>query len=310
MGADSGSMTTPREPSPTLRWRRRLPAPQPAEPTRGRGGWLALVALLGTAGAVLLLATGHAPDDGFERLLAAGCDEVEPCHALEVEASARLARCSFSCAGEREQQREARQLLSRAEERRRVREHYRQSAELEGRLAESARSRRIEDAERVLAAQARVEERLRKEQLEAEQAERARLEAKGAEQRARELRYLALMSPRAREQRLKRCHERLASCDALVELMLDATADERERRRLVEINERALEDKHGRPAGDAPHDAKVTPRAEAVAAEAPAPAQPAASEPVPSESAHGDELCAGRAEGCCEPGAAAGCPDS
>jgi hypothetical protein len=302
-------MTTPREPSPTLRWRRRPPAPSLPAPRRGGGRWLGLMVLLGTAGAALLLVTGHAQGDGFERLLAAGCDEVEPCQALEAEASARLARCSFSCASERDQQREARQLLYRAEERRRVREHYRQSAELEGRLAESARSRRIEDQERVLAAQARIEERLRKEQLEIEQAERERVAARAAEQRARELRYLKLMSPRAREQRLKRCHERLASCEGLVELMLDAASDDRERRRLVELNERALEDQQRRPEREPAHDANVTPRAAALAPEGGAPAAPAATEPVSNEGAQGDEPCAGRAEGCCEPGAA-DCPDS
>ena len=289
-----------------LRWRRRLPAPR-----RAHGRWLVGVLLLAGAAAAAVLVTGHTEGDGFERLLAAGCDEVEPCHALEAEASERLARCGVSCEEERAQQREARQLLYRAEERRRVREHYRQSAELEGRIQDSARSRRIEDEQRVLAAQARAEERLRKEQLESEQAERERAAARAAEQRARELRYLTLMSPRSREQRLKRCHERLASCDALVELMLDAAQDDRERRRLVEINERALEDKHRGPELEAAVDEQGVPRRD-VASEAAtraaiaAPAEPAA----PSAVVPSAEHCAGRAEGCCEPGASANCPDS
>ncbi len=118
------------------------------------------------------------------------------------------------------------------------------------------------------------------------------------------------MSPRAREQRLKRCHERLASCDALVELMLDAASDDRERRRLVESNERALEDKH-RGTERAASDVKITPQHEVVASEASAHAPATApSEPAASAAAAGDETCAGRAEGCCEPSAAADCPDS
>jgi hypothetical protein len=298
-------MTTPREPSLTLRWRRRLPAPR-----RGQVRWLGLVTMLGAALAAALLVGRHTADDGFERVLGAGCDEPEPCRALEVEATERLARCSFSCEQERAQQREARQLLYRAEERRRVREHYRQSAALEGKIEESARTRRIEDEQRVLAAQARVEERLRKEQLDAEQAERERVETRAAEQRKRELRYLALMSPKAREQRLKRCHERLASCDALVELMLDAASDERERRRLVEVNERALEAKHRGTEGDDVAEAKVVPRHEAVAGEATPPPPAAPVEPALSVAATSDEPCAGRAEGCCEPGASANCPGS
>jgi hypothetical protein len=297
-------MTTTREPSSMLRWRRRLPAPR-----RAHGRWLLVVLLLGAAAAATAFATQHTRGDGFERLLATGCDEVEPCRALEAEAAERLARCGLSCEREREQQHEARQLLYRAEERRRVREHYRQSAELEGRIQDSARSRRIEDEQRVLAAQARAEERLRKEQLESEQAERERAAARAAEQRARELRYLTLMSAKAREQRLKRCHERLASCDALVELMLDAAQDDRERRRLVEINERALEDEHRgtepelRVAEGVPRHAQSSETAARAAIAAPA-------EPAPSAAASSDEPCAGRAEGCCEPGAGAACPDS
>jgi hypothetical protein len=298
-------MTTPREPSSMLRWRRRLPAPR-----RAHGRWLAVALLLGGAGAAATLVIRHGEGDGFERLLAAGCDEVEPCRALEAESSLRLAGCGLSCEREREQQRDARQLLHRAEERRRVREHYRQSAELEGRIQEVARARRIEEEQRVLAAQARAEERLRKEQLESEQAERARVATRAAEQRARELRYLTLMSPRLREQRLKRCHERLASCDALVELMLDAAQDDRERRRLVEINERALEDKQRGPEDLSALDAKVVPR-HGVATEASAgTATPAPAEPTSSAAAPVDAPCAGRAEGCCEPGASAACPDS
>lgn len=299
-------MTTAHESSSTLRWRRRPPAPR-----RGHGRWLALAALLGGGAVAALVITPDSAGDGLERLLAAGCDEVEPCRALEAEATARLGRCYLACGREREQQREARQLLHRAEERRRVREHYRQSAELEGRLAESARSRRIEDEQRVLAAQARVEERLRQEQLELEQAERARAEARAAEQRARELRYLTLMSAQAREQRLKRCHERLASCDALVELMLDAASDDRERRRLVEVNERSLEAKHRGPEHAAAAETNVAARRDMVASEAPARSAPAApTAPAPSTTRAGDEPCAGRAEGCCESGSATDCPDS
>lgn len=303
-------MTTPVEPSSLLRWRRRLPAPR-----RAHGRWLVGVLLLAGAAAAALLVTRHTASDGFERLLAAGCDEVEPCQVLEAEASERLARCGLSCEQEREQQREARQLLYRAEERRRVREHYRQSAELEGRIQDSARSRRIEDEQRVLAAQARVEERLRKEQLESEQAERERVSARAAEQRARELRYLTLMSPRSREQRLKRCHERLASCDALVELMLDAAQDDRERRRLVEINERALEDKHRGPELEAAVDEQGVPRRDgageaAARATIATPADPAPSAAAPGAAAPSAEPCSGRAEGCCDPGTSTNCPDS
>lgn len=299
-------MTTPRESSSTLRWRRRLPAPR-----RGHARWLALLAVLAGAAAVAPLLTARSPVDGFERRLAAGCEEIEPCHALEVEATERLVRCGLSCESEREQQREARQLLYRAEERRRVREHYRQSAELEGRLAASARSRRIEDEQRVLATQARAEEQLRKEQLELEQAERERVQARAAEQRAREVRYLSLMSPRAREQRLKRCHERLASCDALVELMLDGASDDRERRRLVEINERALETKHRGLEDEVVSDTPVPSRPHAVASEASAHAPTLApSEPASNVTTVADETCAGRAEGCCKSGVAADCPDT
>src|SRR5690554_4525049 len=159
--ADFRIVTTPRE--PTLRWRRRLPAPR-----RGHARWLALMALLAGAAAVALLVSRRAQGDGLERLLAAGCDEVESCRLLAAQATEQLARCTFWCERERAQQREARALLHRTEERLRVREHYRQSAELEGRLEQSARSRRIEDEQRVLAVQARAEERLRKEQLDAE----------------------------------------------------------------------------------------------------------------------------------------------
>jgi hypothetical protein len=297
-------MSTSAEPSLPLRWRRR---PQERKP--GLARWLVPLALLGGLGLGGVLVSGHTGRDGFERLLEAGCDEVEPCKALEAEASERLARCAVSCGRERDQQREARHLLYRADERRRVREHYRQSEALEGRIQESERERRIEDEERVLAVQARAEEHLRKEQLAAEHAERERQEARLAEQRARELRYLSLLSPAAREQRLARCHERLATCDALVELLLDAAPDERERRKLVELNERALDTKLGRPL-PAPHGAKDAQagHGEPARAAAAPPAEPTPS--PPDGTAAGVNACAGRAEGCCEPGSDADCPGS
>jgi dTMP kinase len=300
-------MSSSAEPALTLRWRRR--------PTTGRrrglGRWLALVALLGGGAGATLFVAQHARMDGFERVLESGCDEVDSCKALEAEASARLGRCVVSCGREREHQREARHLLYRAEERRRVREHYRQSDALEGRIQETERERRIEDEERVLAAQARVEERHRKELLEVERAERERQDAKLAEQRARELRYLTLLSPAAREQRLKRCHEQLATCDALVELLLDAATDERERRRLVASNERALEDKReGVGRGELPS-ARSEPRAEEPRpAVTPTPLAVEPPTPAAASAAASVDFCPRGTPGCCSPEAQGDCPGS
>jgi hypothetical protein len=287
------------EPSLTLRWRRRAQGRR-----RAVGRWLALPLLLSGLGSAALLVHAHTGSDGFERRLEAGCDELEPCQALEAEASERLTRCTLVCGREREQQREARHLLYRAEERRRVREHYRQSEALEGRRLESERERQIEDEERAQAARARVEERLRKDQLEAERLERERQEVRLAEQRARELRYASLLSPALREQRLTRCHERLAACDALVELLLDAASDDRERRRLVELNERALQKKYAQP--DEREGASAATRRSASTPVAAAPQLPA----TPAAEAWSVDACAGRTEGCCEAGGIENCPGS
>jgi hypothetical protein len=219
------------------RWQRRSPAR--TRPLLRAALGCGLVALL--AG-VLASVPWQRPDD-LSRRLAQGCEDVEQCQALAADAALQLGECWLGCEGERAHDRAARLLVLHAQERRRVRDHYRQSDALEDRIMQGERERRAEDEQRLLAARAALDERRYQRQLEEQRAEREAEQQRLAEQRAKELRYLGLLSPDGRELRLRRCHQGFGSCDGLLELLLDAAGNERERRQLADLNERLLMDK-------------------------------------------------------------------
>lgn len=205
----------------------------------------------------------RAGDAGFERRMASGCEELEPCRALEAEAERRVQACAFFCGGLAAQHREVRAWLHRAEERRAVRDHYRERerAEREGR--ELARAQKLSDWQRREAARAESAAREHRERLELERLRQAHLERRLAEERSRRTRYFAALGPEGRESRLKRCLKTQGGCDALALELVESAADDAERRALGDLNEgvavpRAPADTGEREAADRP---APTPRA-------------------------------------------------
>lgn len=198
-------------------------------------------AALALAALVVAQRNAAAEPAAFERRLADGCDGVEACQALERLASERWARCALLCARERDDLRRARQLVHRAEERRRVREHYRASAELERRARAAARAERELAALRSQAAERELEEHRQRLAREREREARRWRRRAELERREREITYLRLLSAEHREQRLARCHGQRGACGDLLERLLEAASDDPERRALAAANERFLE---------------------------------------------------------------------
>jgi hypothetical protein len=235
------------------RWQRRergahaVPAlptrPSAAPGGRRRNGVLAIRAVLGSAllaGIVWAggaLAMTHAGDSAFSRRVTAGCDELAPCRTLEADAEQRMDRCTIGCGRAAAEYRAARLMRFRAEERRAVRDHYRERDRAEQLEQQTERARQLDDWRRREAARAEEAERDRRHQIELERLREAHLERRLSEERNRRQSYYAALGPDGRAKRLERCLAGGERCDALVLDLLDATADDAERRKLAELNE-------------------------------------------------------------------------
>jgi hypothetical protein len=193
--------------------------------------------LAGAAWASLALAVAHAGDSAFSRRIGAGCEELEPCQTLEAEAEQRVDECSFACGRAAAEYRAARLMRFRAEERRAVRDHYRERDRAEQLERQSQRTRSIDDWQRREAARAEEAERDRRHQVELERLRQAHVDRRLADERERRQRYYAALGPEGRAMRLERCLAGNERCDALVIDLLDATRDDAERRKLAERNE-------------------------------------------------------------------------
>jgi hypothetical protein len=194
-------------------------------------------ALLAGAGWGGTWAMTHAAEDAFARRIDLGCEELEPCQRLEAEAERRLEECSLSCGRAAAEYRATRLMRYRAEERRAVRDHYRERERAEQLERQGQRERQLDDWQRREAARADEAARDRQHELELERLRQAHADRRLAEERQRRQNYYAALGSGGRAQRLKHCLTNSERCDALVLELLEATRDDTERRKLAELNE-------------------------------------------------------------------------
>jgi hypothetical protein len=277
-------------PDAARRWRRRAtgahsvrstasPAPFPVARAR-RFGKLgrALVALLVGAASWggLSVLRAHSGDSAFSRRIGAGCEELEPCLSLEAEAERRLDACALGCDREAAELAAARQMRFRAEERRAVREHYRERERDEQVERQRERDEQRAAWKRERAARAEEAANERQHRLELERLRQQHIDRRVAEERQRRVGYLAVLGPEGRALRLKRCLEKSKDrCDALTLDLLDAARDDDERRALAEVNEGIVD-----PAPKAEAAVRRETPAEETSSEAPTPSARAASAPA------------------------------
>jgi hypothetical protein len=180
----------------------------------------------------------HSGDSAFSRRIGAGCEELEPCLRLEAEAERRLDACSLGCGRGAAELAAARQMRFRAEERRAVREHYRERESLEQVERQRELDERREQWQRERAARAVDAAREHPHRLELERLRQEHIERRIAEERQRRVSYFTLLGPEGRALRLKHCREKSHErCDALTLDLLDAARDDKERHALAEANE-------------------------------------------------------------------------
>lgn len=279
------------------RWRRRAEAPRsvpanvPCAPRapcsrqpRGLRGALILLFLVGTAAGGAAIARAHSGDSAFSRRVGAGCEELEPCLGLEADAERRVDGCSLLCGRATAELAAARQMRFRAEERRAVRDHYRERERTEDRERQRQRAERRDEWQRERTARAEDATREREHQLELERLRQEHIDRRLAEERQRRIGYFTALGSLGRALRLKRCleksHER---CDALTLDLVDAAHDDDERRTLAETNEgvvRPAPQREAATAKSAPAaSAEISSEAAGATAVA-APAAPAATAPA------------------------------
>lgn len=232
------------------RWRRRgVAAHSVREPVRDeppgyqrrRRGLARLLLFLvagGAGWAAVTAAVAHSGGSAFSRRVSSGCEELEPCLSLEAEAERRRDACSLWCGREAAELAVVRQMRFRAEERRAVREHYRERDRVENVERQRRRDERREEWEREQRARAAEASREQRHRLELERLRQEHIDRRLAEERQRRVRYFTALGPEGRALRLERCVKKSGErCDALALDLLEATSDAAERRRLAEVNE-------------------------------------------------------------------------
>jgi signal transduction histidine kinase len=233
------------------RWRRRAPAAHivsarpprpPAAPRRERArparAWvLGVLAISGAAWAALLVARAQLGDATFSGRIEAGCEELAPCQSLEAEAERRLERCQLFCGRAAAEYKAARLMRYRSEERRAVRDHYRERDRVERLAEEQLHAQKVDEWQRREAARAEQAAGERRERLELERLRQEHIDRRIADERQRRAAYYAALGPEGRALRLKRCLGNAEHCDGLVLDLLDAARDDAERRKLAELNE-------------------------------------------------------------------------
>jgi hypothetical protein len=297
--SDSGALVCvrrgDREAADGQRWPRRVRAAEstaglPGRPSaRGVGpggrGFAALRAAIGaglfagTVWAGATLAMTHAGDSAFSRRIAAGCEELQPCLSLEAEAEQRMDNCSLGCGRSAEEHRAARLMRFRAEERRAVRDHYRERDRAEQLERKAERARQLDDWQRRETARAEEADRDRRQQVELERLRQAHVDRRLAEERERRQSYYSALGPDGRAKRLEHCLAGNERCDPLVLDLLDATRDDAERRKLAELNEGVTHPAPKAPSLAKTHDSKAIEEKPNQATSA-SPAPGSASQPV------------------------------
>lgn len=243
--SERGAVVRARPEPPGARWGRR-PRPAGAGPWRQlllrRRCWLIVGGLLAAGTCWAALGRGEqAVDSAFSQRLSRGCEKVEPCRRLEALAERRVADCWGWCPGREAELRAARSLRYRAEERRAVREHYRQRAEAERGEQQRQRAQQLELRQRELAARNEAAEREHGRRLQLERLEQERLERRLSERRKRRVAYLGLLGVEGRARALRRCAATPAGCGEVISELLDAATGAQERRALAELHEQLLD---------------------------------------------------------------------
>jgi hypothetical protein len=234
----------------TSRWRRRASAPHSvSQPHRGssaqrerpgpslRAWVLGAVTLSGLGWAATLFAQAQLGDATFSGRIQAGCEELGLCQTLEAEAERRLEQCRLFCGRAAAEYKTARLMRYRTEERRAVRDHYRERERVERLEEEQQHAQKRDEWQRREAARVDQAAREQRERLELERARQEHIDRRIADERQRRAAYYSALGPEGRALRLKRCLGNTEHCDGLVLDLLDAARDDAERRHLAELNE-------------------------------------------------------------------------
>ena len=194
----------------------------------------------------------RAQGEQFSLQLSAGCEDIEPCQALEAEAARRAQACWLGCGRELAEQREARLQRYRAEERSAVREHYRQRDDAERQAVQLEREHQLAERQRAEAARSALLEQEQQQRLELERLRQAQIDRRLLEERQRRVGYLALLGAQGRLERLRRCHADKAGCDTLILDLVDAAEPADEKQKLAAEHEKLLAGTRAAPAPGQP----------------------------------------------------------
>ncbi len=177
--------------------------------------------------------------DDFPERVKAGCSTLEQCETLELAAKARVRECKentvgyIRCSDARNDLDAVRELKRRIDRKHAETERAKQQADYERR----DREMREQAAERE-----RRREQARRDEQERQEAARREREARAAarvqEEHAKKVDFFRQLSVQQREARLRECYEERDDCDAFLELLLEATEAEKDRKRLIDANER------------------------------------------------------------------------
>jgi hypothetical protein len=225
--------------------------------------------LSGTGWAATLFAQAQLGDATFSGRIQAGCEDLAPCQSLEAEAEHRLEQCRLFCGRAAVDYKTARLMRYRSEERRAVRDHYRERDRVERLEEEQLHAQKLDEWQRREAARVDQATREQRERLELERLRQEHIDRRIADERQRRATYYGALGPEGRALRLKRCLGNAEHCDGLVLDLLDAARDGAERRQLAELNEGVVP-----PPPKAKHDGKVIPAAPSAPVESSASAPP------------------------------------
>jgi hypothetical protein len=171
-----------------------------------------------------------------QKALAGNCESPNECRALVHSTEQARVSCLAFCEDEQNAHQRSQALLGQALERDAARAFQ---MERQARLSQETEQREQERAAQ-LAQERDVRAEKHRQRLEMLQAEAAIEQAERESIRARQIAYLKLLSREQRQARLELCHDRGRDCDALIELLIDATTTAAEQRQLIDFHERAL----------------------------------------------------------------------
>jgi hypothetical protein len=208
---------------------------QPREVRRNRAArWLGGLALLGTAGFLLLRSGAHAEASASW----ATCSDVSECRRQLSEAEFQLESCALACSDEQRSYLSARNQFRDALELQAAADHRAELASLaERQQLERAKAESAREQQALLEQRARDQEHEQRLALLEAQTQQRTLEL--AADHERRVRYLSRLTLEQRRQRLTACHDQhRADCDELAELLIESAARPADRRSVVDLHER------------------------------------------------------------------------